>query len=272
MAGRWLLPPQWFDFCWELAGLDEKPFPLAVRSHGQTLEERAVLRQRAVPEMQAAGILAGDGLAPPFAQVLAQIAKPGLWIEGLFMPDDTNPSPVRLLCIAQERGSVLVVQNPGETENHGGDLQISSVPDPVPAATLQAMPPTPPGNRARVAVPLSALATKKDDDDFSEVDMMDSSASRGGNPVERAKKAMTELTDVPHLRDGQFTANARDRVGSLRRSSVFSWFDAFEPDGRYGLTQQQRPGSEPEVVVAPIGPNDIRTALDNRIQEIRTSR
>jgi hypothetical protein len=268
VSERWLLPPLWFDLCWEIGRFDEYPFPLAVRSHGETLEERAVLKQRALPEMQSAGLIAGEGLAPNFAKVLAQIAKPGLWIEGLWMPDDTNPSPVRLLSIVFEQFSILLIQAPGESESHGGDLHISVHRDSIAAAVVQGMPPAPPGKRPRLAVPQSALKPddRAGDEDFGNVSMMDGGRSRGQDPA----KALRELVDSPHFRDGQFTVNLRDRTGRTRRSSVFKWFDAFEPDGRYGLTQQHRSGVGPELVVAPIGPTEIRGALDNRVNEIRS--
>lgn len=267
MSERWLLPPLWFDLCWEIAGFDEYPFPIAVRSHGDTLEERAVLKQRAVPEMQSAGLLAGGSLTPSFMRVLSQIAKPGLWIEGLWMPDDTNPSPVRLLSVVYERESILLVQQPGESEAHGGDLQISVLRDPISGAAVQGMPPAPPGDRPRMAVPLSALKPKEPSPnaDFENFNVMQPSA-RGQDPV----KPLRELLTSPHYREGQFTANLRDRMGKTHRSSVLTWFDAFEPDGRYGMSQQAGRGTEPQLVVAPLGPADIRGALDVRINEVRS--
>jgi hypothetical protein len=254
VSERWLLPPLWFDLCWEIAGFDEYPFPIAVRSHGDTLEERAVLKQRAIPEMQSAGLLTGESLTPSFQRALAHIAKPGLWIEGLWMPDDTNPSPVRLLSVVYERESILLVQQPGETEAHGGDLHITILRDPISGAAVQGMPSAPPGSRPRMSVPLSAL--------FSVMQP----GVRGQDPV----KPLRELLTSPHYREGQFTANLRDRMGKTHRSSVLTWFDAFEPDGRYGMSQQSGRGTEPQLVVAPLGPADIRGALDARINEVRS--
>ncbi|GAB3294971.1 ESX secretion-associated protein EspG [Parasphingorhabdus pacifica] len=269
MSERWLLPPLWFDLCWEIGGFDEYPFPIAVRSHGATLEERAVLKQRAIPEMEAAGVIGGGFLNPRFGQVLAQIAKPGLWIEGLWTVDDVEPSPTRLMSVVAEDASILFVQGPGETERLGGDVQITVHPrTSVSAAVLSGMPPTPPGNRARTAVPVSALAPGGgNDDEEEEIDVMRPNRS---SPDERGANAFKEIVETEHLRDGQFTANLRDRSGSPRRSAPFKWFDAFEPDGRYGVSEQHRPGNEAELVVAPLGAGEIRTALDNRVQQVRS--
>ncbi|MER7080444.1 EspG family protein [Saccharopolyspora kobensis] len=272
MSERWLLPPLWFDFCWEIGRFDEYPFPIAVRSHGATLEERAVLRQRALPEMQAAGLLAGTGLAPRFGQVLAQLAKPGLWIEGLWLPDETTDSPVRLMSVAAEDGALLLVQDSGESASYGGDLRISVHPrTSLVAAALQGMPPAPPGKRPRLAVPCAELAQEKaaPEESFDEVDMMQSAAPTRRNPS--AADALRSLLAEQHLRDGQFTVNMRDRNGRMRRSQVLKWFDAREPDGRYGMTQQQRPGVGPELVLAPLAPPDLGKALENRVAEVRTA-
>lgn len=270
MSERWLLPPLWFDLCWEIGGFDEYPFPISVLSHGQTLEERAIMKQRAAPEMQAAGLLAGDRLAPRFGAVLAQIARPGLWVEGLWMADNVTPSPSRLMSIVSEEGSILLVQGPGQSESSGGDLQISVQRDPITSAALQGLPPAPPGNRPRMAVPMSVLAPKNtEEDEYDDVDVMQPQGARNGREA-KAAQALRDLVDGEHLRDGQFTVNLRDRMGRSQRSGVFKWFDAMEPDGRYGVTQQQRGGSETEFVVSPISATEIRTALENRVNEVRS--
>lgn len=264
MSERWLLPPLWFDLCWEIGAFDEYPFPLKLRSHGETLEERAVLKQRVWPEMAGANLIAGEGLAPAFGTVLAQIAKPGLWIEGMFMADDTNPSPVRLMCVAMERASILVVQHPGDVEAYGGDIQISVHPKMnLPAATLQGMPPTPAGKRPRVAALLSDLAPKRDE--YGDLMV----APGPGGADQRAVKAVRELTENPHFRDGQFVANLRDPMGRTHRSAVFKWFDEAEPGGRYAVTQHMRSGLGQELVVAPLGPAELGKALENRVNEVR---
>ena len=264
MSTRWLLPPLWFDLCWEIGKFDEYPFPIKVRSHGETLEERAVLKQRAMPEMQAAGLLVGDRLTQAFGAVLAQIAKPGLWIEGLWMPDDVNPSPVRLMSIVFDQAAILLVQGPGESKSYGGDIRISvHNRTSIAAAAIQGMPPAPPGKRPRMSALLSDLGSKDDNSGG----MLEPASG----PERRAANALVELVEAEHFRSGQFTANLLDPMGRSHRSSVLKWFDAAEPDGRYALTQQQRSGLGPELVVAPVGPAEIGKALDNRVNEVRAA-
>lgn len=274
MSERWLLPPLWFDMCWEIGAFDEMPFPIAVRSHGATLEERAVLKQRAVPEMRTAGLLAGEHLAPRFHDVLAELAKPSLWIEGLWMPDETTESPARLLCVAGEDGAILLVQQPGETEQRGGDLNITLHPRTgLAAAAVQGMPPATRGKQPRVAVPLDHVAPDpqaRQDQNYADVELM-RPAVTFQNRASKPARQLRNMLDQQHFRDGQFTASLRDQLGRTHRSSVLKWFDAFEPDGRYGMHQQHRAGNEQEIVLAPVGPAEIGRALESRVAEVRAA-
>ncbi|MFC7341750.1 ESX secretion-associated protein EspG [Saccharopolyspora griseoalba] len=259
MSERWLLPPLWFDLCWEIGGFGEHPFPLAVRSHGETRDERSALRQRAEPEMAAAGLLVPAGLNPRFADLLSRIANPGLWIEGLYLVDDVTDSPCRLLSVATEDGALLIVQQPGESGFRGGDLRITTHPrTSVGAAAIQGLPPAPPGERPRLAVPLADLERPEP-----------AAAEDAAEPtVEREKTPVEELrafTEVDHYRDGQFTANLRDRSGRTHRSSVLKWFDVAEPDGRYGLVRTGR-----ELVLSGLNAQDLVRALQDRVAEVRS--
>lgn len=268
MSERWVLPPLWFDLCWEIGGFDEYPYPISVRSHGATLQERAVVKQRLLPELRAAGVLSGDTLTPGLARALAHIAKPGLWVEALWMSEDTGPAPTRLMSIAVDRGSVLLVQEAGESEENGGDLFISTHPDTaITAVAVQGMPPTPPGGRSPVGVPRSALTGR--DEQGTEHGMLQSFGARPDRQ-QQATRVFRELVDGERLREGQLTANFRDHNGRQQRSPVFVWFDAAEPDGRYGLSEQQRPGIEPDLVVAPLGPDDVRAVLDHHVARVRS--
>lgn len=281
-SGRWQLTALQFDLCWEIARHGEYPFPIAVSSYGETVGERAVVKQRLMPELQAAGLLNGETLEPGFALVLAQIARPGLWIEGLWMPDDVHPSPVRLMSIAFDRAAILVVQEPGEFDSYGGDLHISvhentAIWD----AALQGMPPVRPGRQPRLVVGVSDLAqatansdsARTSDGDYSDQGPSESGpGSRSGwraNGQHYAEQ-FRELVDAPHFRDGQFTANRRDPMGMRHRSKVLKWFDAFEPDGRYGIVEQYRAGAGTELVLAPIDTLELRAALRSRVNDVRS--
>lgn len=48
--------PLAFDFLWESARVGELPYPLHVRSHGATEDERVALRHRTDVELKARGI------------------------------------------------------------------------------------------------------------------------------------------------------------------------------------------------------------------------
>src|ERR1700712_4685822 len=100
MPNAELLTPAEVDFLWESAGLGELPYPLRVRSHGETLDERSLLRQRTLEGLAARGLAAGRGRPGPHvadycgvlataelsldaAQLIARAAEPLLAIAGV---------------------------------------------------------------------------------------------------------------------------------------------------------------------------------------------
>ena len=52
--------PLAFDFLWESARVGELPYPLIIRSHGATEDERVSLRHRTDVELKARGVRAGQ--------------------------------------------------------------------------------------------------------------------------------------------------------------------------------------------------------------------
>ncbi|WP_019853132.1 ESX secretion-associated protein EspG [Actinopolyspora mortivallis] len=264
MAERWVLPPWWLDLCWDVAGLDEHPKALALGSCGETLEERAVLHRRARAQLSEAGLLHDGHLVPALSRALGALAGPGLWIEGIWTPDDSSAGVVRLMCVATRDGAVLAVQEAGDSEEQGGDVDISLHRDSLTAATLFGMPPAPPGNRPRVVVPARLLRTEANSGSHVLEQVSGDAAGRG-----QAVRAFRDLVEAPHFRDGQFTVNLRDSLGNRHRCRPLGWFDAPPPDGRYTVRRQQR-GSEPELVLAPLGAADLRTTLDRQVTELRT--
>src|SRR5438270_5187094 len=70
-----LLSPLELDFLWETFGAGELPYPLEVRSHGATLDERARLRGQVLAGLAQRGVADGRGRPEPhvenFFEVLA---------------------------------------------------------------------------------------------------------------------------------------------------------------------------------------------------------
>lgn len=56
-----LLPPLALDFLWEALDAGDLPYPLAVRSHGATMDERAALRRQVREELVAGQLLDQSG-------------------------------------------------------------------------------------------------------------------------------------------------------------------------------------------------------------------
>src|SRR5699024_364058 len=130
------------------------------------------------------------------------------------------------------------------------------------------MPPARPGSRKRMSAPVSGVRPAEDSM-HGDGSIMRSSGASGGHGGRTARDMQTLLEQ--HYRGGQFTANLRDRFGRAHRSAVLRWFDAYEPDGRYGMKQEHRAGDEPNIVICPVGPAELGRALENRVREVRSA-
>ena len=63
-----LLTPLELDFLWESAGAGELPYPLQLRSHGATLDERAHLRGQVLAGLGQRGLADGRGRPEPHVE------------------------------------------------------------------------------------------------------------------------------------------------------------------------------------------------------------
>ena len=103
--------PLAFDFLWESAQVGELPYPLLVRSHGATEDERVSLRHRADAELKARGIRDPRGrLAPPIEDALHLLAFAPLTIDALHIPQFEAPT-VGVLAAADDTKGVCAVQD-----------------------------------------------------------------------------------------------------------------------------------------------------------------
>ncbi|MEV6873691.1 ESX secretion-associated protein EspG [Amycolatopsis sp. NPDC051128] len=246
-----LLTPVEVDFLWESAGLGELPYPLRVRSHGATVDERAMLRQRTLEGLAARGLADGRGRPEPHVEdYFGVLAAPELSLDAVqLIAPDAEP----LLSIAGVLGGLglLAVQ-----DTRGLHLQ-PCPPDGLASAIVSLLPGAPRGTEKSITVPLEQLAGAHGADFMR----------RRGNGDDRAgaddeRKALARLYAQPRLRGGQIAANARARMGGRTRTPVLSWFDT--ETGRY-FTQATRGRDGREWIT--IAPADAAT-LRHRLGEM----
>ncbi|QRP46592.1 ESX secretion-associated protein EspG [Amycolatopsis sp. FDAARGOS 1241] len=259
-----------FDFLWEAAELGELPYPLRVRSHGATEDERVSLRHRVDVELKARGIRDSRGrLEPPVEEWLDLLARAPLTIDALHIPE-FQAHPVALLGAADERTGVVAVQDADGVwlREAPADGLVSAIVDLLPGGRR--------GSEASVTLPLDeALHTRP-------IRVPVAAGGLGGAPEAKGRRAKRQslsdrvnvdpretygvISGQPRLRGGQLAANSRTQLGARQRSRVLGWFDT--ATGRY--LSLSRPGSDGRewVTVAPADPATLRTRLGEMVDSV----
>lgn len=280
-AGAQFLSPVVFDFLWEELRLGEQPYPIEVPSHGETVDERRMLRQRTFAELSAHGIKDDRGrLDPRVESGLTLLATASLTVDLVQIPGFQAPS-ISALAASDGAEAVLAVRD----EN--GVWLRSLYPEAVASEVIGLLPA---GSRGRersitlsrdealrvapVRVPVPAHGAGEADDvqtpSFgfrrparTRVPLSERTA---GDP----RQDYARLLGQPRLRGGQIAANSRDEVGMRRRSPVLAWFDT--ASGRYlSLSRTGRDGND-WVTISPADDKTLRSRLIEMIADVRQGR
>ena len=263
--------PLAFDFLWESARVGELPYPLIVRSHGATENERVSLRHRTDVELKARGIRDPRGrLAPPIEDALHLLAFAPVTIDALHIPQFQAPT-VGVLAAADETKGVLAIQD-------ADGIWLRDVPpDGLVSAVVGVLPAGPRGNEASVTLPLDdALRTapirvpaSMPSSPGEEEDKRRGRARR--TPLSERltadpREAYGRIAGQPRQRGGQLAANSRSQVGTKQRSRVLAWFDT--ATGRYlSLSRAGTDGRE-WVTIAPADPATLRMRLGEMVSSV----
>ncbi|OQO92842.1 ESX secretion-associated protein EspG [Saccharomonospora piscinae] len=242
------------DFLWESGNLGELPYPITVRSHGDTLEERAALRARVLTELASRGLVDGDGRPQPHVEdTLGVLAAAELSLDSVFIGAPGAQPRMAVAAAVGEHG-VLLVQE-------AGTVWLERVPaDGLVSAIVGQLPPAERGREQSITVPLEQLLAGPG------ADFMQRRPATSDGSTARAdsdRKALARLHAQNRERGGQLGANARNRSGAKGRSPVLSWFDT--ETGRY-LTQASR-GSDGRdwIVIAPADAPTLRHRLSEMV-------
>ncbi|MEV6829031.1 ESX secretion-associated protein EspG [Amycolatopsis sp. NPDC051102] len=263
--------PLAFDFLWESARVGELPYPLIVRSHGATEDERVSLRHRTDVELKARGIRDPRGrLAPPIEDALHLLAFAPLTIDALHIPQFEAPT-VGLLAAADDTQGVLAIQD-------ADGIWLRDVPpDGLVSAVIGILPAGPRGSEASVTLPLDeALRTAPIRVPASLPSGPDEEDGKRRGRARRAplserlavdpREAYGRIAGQPRQRGGQLAANSRSQVGARQRSRVLGWFDT--ATGRYlSLSRAGTDGRE-WVTVAPADPKTLRSRLGEMVSSV----
>ncbi|HVW44822.1 MAG TPA: ESX secretion-associated protein EspG [Amycolatopsis sp.] len=222
--------PLTFDFLWESVGLGELPYPLQVKSHGQTMDERMMLRQRANTELRARGLYDDYGrLDPRVEDWFTVLARPTVSIDALHIPDYQQP-PVGILAASDGKTGVLAIQ-----DNDGFWIR-STFAEGLASSVVELLPAGQRGTEASVTLPVEeALRIPPNRVPVTTGGGEAPAKSRRRTPLSEKtadpRDAYARLAGQPRLRGGQLAANSRSDLGGRRRSPVLGWFDT--ASGRY---------------------------------------
>jgi hypothetical protein len=243
-----------FDVVWEHLRLGQLPLVVKVPSPGKTLEERALLEERAWASLEDRGLGRPVDLDPTIADLLPVLAVPDREVDARAYAG----RGLRVLAAVRDEVAAVAVLSGEEVTLR----QVSATG--LAAAALAELPAAPAGVGRSVA-----LRTE----DFEKA-AHGAMGTREGflkallEHQVRADdaEALTEMIkDVSAM--GNFGAAARDKLGRRRRANrVVSFFDT--EDGRY--VQIRRPAADgtPWTTIAPADPRNLTHHVDEVLAEI----
>jgi len=251
MAAAELLTPLELDFLWESSRQQgELPYPLRVRSHGATMDERSLLRGQTLSALKQRGLVDVSGRPEPHLDdYFEMLAGPDLSLDTVQI---SAPNAEPLLAVAATLGgqALLAVQD-------GVGLHLQPIaPDGLASAIISLLPAVARGTEKSVTVPLEQLLSG------SGVDFLQRRGPVGGDgraSMDEDRKALSRLHAQPRLRGGQIGANAKNRMGSRSRSPVLSWFDT--ETGRYFTQATSGHDGRDWITIAPADPATLRHRL-----------
>lgn len=276
MSTQEFFTPLTFDFLWEAMGIGELPYPLQVRSHGATEDERVALRNRVNNELKARRIRDEFGrLEPHVGEWLTLLARPTVSVDALHIPDYQAP-PVGVLAASDGKSGVLAIQDAD------GIWIRPTVADGLASAVVDLLPAGKRGTEASLTLPLPealSIAPVRQSVSVGAPNAEDAKPDKGkrGQPKpsrtplsEKAaadpRQAYAQLAGQPRLRGGQLAANSRSPLGARQRSPVLAWFDT--ATGRYlSLTRAGTDGRE-WVTISPADAKTLRGRLGEFVAQV----
>ncbi|HWM03762.1 MAG TPA: ESX secretion-associated protein EspG [Actinophytocola sp.] len=233
------LTPLTLDFLWESIDAGELPYPLSVRSHGITMDERSALRQRVYGELRDQDLLDGRGrIEPHLEDWLTLLARAERSIDSVFQPSD-GPA----VAVAAGSRAVMATQTPD-------GLWLRSIdPDALASSVVGLLPTAPRGTEPSITVAADDLPNGRTHAD---------------------RQVLARFARQNNHRAGQLAVNARSPMGGRSRSPVLSWFDT--DTGRY-LTYAKRGSDSHEwITIAPADPPTLRHRLTELLAAVSAGR
>ena len=209
-----------YDICWADLGLDEQVYPLRIRSHGRTYEERAHLRRRVYQQLGACGLARGERLEPELADTLTLLARAPVWVDMQWLSAPHQTEPDRAVAARYTEWG-LIARLDGTSLRlmpRGGASLLPALIGQLPAADAA------PGQS--ISLPQEILVPSAPSVTTSVYDTLPATSGPvTSGHVGQQYRALQAVLAKPRLRGGQIVANGRDRTGKRHRSRPLEWFD-----------------------------------------------
>lgn len=244
-----------FDILWSDRGYSGVPRPLAVRSVGESDDERARIRTEVYANLAERGLLRDGELEPVLLDRLDALAG-GRWaVECEALTDLGEPEPLRAVAVITGERGVLAVQ-PRRT------IALSAIrPAEVFDAVVGVLPDFPAGPGVGVSLPASALGAVG-------LAGAEASTSRRARVFEQQAREALSVQARPVLAAGQFSVRVRQGAG-WRRLGGLSWF-VTDVGGYLGTVAEGRNG-ERWLSLVPADPVRLVTRLVGVVEDARVS-
>jgi hypothetical protein len=216
-----------FDIVWEQLGLGEPPYPISVQSFGDTLDERAELRDSVLRELAERGLYDGRDLHEDLERLLIMLVRNDFTIDGQL----SVGRELRLLAAARGEYGLLAVQ--GEDQITLRQLRAGEVP----AAVLDLLPEEKPGPGNPVTLPTSLFADAAEAYATGGYLGFEVALNRGGI-TGRDLRVLGTLVESGRHGGGQLGTSSVDQLGRRTRPGVLNWFDT--DAGRYLVYSERR--------------------------------
>ena len=237
-----------FDVLWTDLGLGRPPVPLAVRSVGSTVDERAVIRAEVYRNLGERGLFDGAALEPALEHRLRLLDGAERFVACEALVDMTAEVPFRAVAAVRGRNGVLAVQ-PSQT------IALSGIRSgELGTAIVEVLPELGAGPGYGVSLPAGTVAGAGDP----------SFGGRGAQPAEaaatdgpgRSAASAAQVREVlaiqarPVYAAGQFSAYTRGGDGKVTRVGGLTWFDT--DLGAYCASTSAGRGGQDWVNVSPV--------------------
>jgi len=223
------LTPLTLDFLWESLDAGEPPYPIEVRSHGTTMDERGELRQQVSGELR--------GLDDRVQDWLALLARAERSIDSVYQ--ESPEPPASAIAVAAGSRALLATQTAEGLWLRPIDTAALA------SAVVDLLPPAPRGTEPSISVAAEDLP-------------------HGRTHADR--QVLARFAAQRNRRAGQLAVNARKPMGGRTRSPVLSWFDT--ETGRY-LTYAKRGADGREwLTIAPADAPTLRHRLTELMAEV----